>query len=309
MGTYPDGRRFAFTILDDTDDSTLENARPVYDCLRDHGLRTTKTVWAHDSPRGSRHFYAADTLDRADYLAWVHELAAAGFEIASHGASMESSFRDETIGGLELFEREFGAKPRLYANHAFNQENVYWGSRRFDTAWVRAVLGALRSEDDFEGEVEGSDYFWGDLCREHVEYVRNLTFSELDMLQANPEMPYARDTTPFVRLWFSTTDAPDADCFAERITVEALERLEEEGGVCIVSTHLGKGYARDGRVRPEFEAVVRHLAERPGWYVPTSTILDHLRERGAGGVLGASARRRLELRYLVDQVMMKLGRR
>ena len=48
---FPGDARFAFTILDDTDDSTLENVKPVYDCLRSHGLRTTKTVWPVDCPR------------------------------------------------------------------------------------------------------------------------------------------------------------------------------------------------------------------------------------------------------------------
>ena len=42
---FPGDRRFAFTILDDTDDSTLENVRPVYERLRDLGFRTT-TPWA-----------------------------------------------------------------------------------------------------------------------------------------------------------------------------------------------------------------------------------------------------------------------
>ena len=42
---FPEGRKFAFTILDDTDDATVENVRPVYDLLTELGFRTTKTVW------------------------------------------------------------------------------------------------------------------------------------------------------------------------------------------------------------------------------------------------------------------------
>ena len=42
---WPDGKLFAFSIIDDTDLSTLENVRPVYDYISELGLRTTKTVW------------------------------------------------------------------------------------------------------------------------------------------------------------------------------------------------------------------------------------------------------------------------
>ena len=74
MLELPDGKRFAFTILDDTDDGTLENLRPVYDRLRELGFRTTKTVWPMDCPEGSENYYAADTLQRPDYLAYVRSL-------------------------------------------------------------------------------------------------------------------------------------------------------------------------------------------------------------------------------------------
>jgi hypothetical protein len=110
----PRERSFAFSILDDTDDSMLENARPVYERLRELGLRTTKTVWLVDCPEGSRDFYAADTLQRAESLAFVRELAKDGFEIASHGATMETSVRERTVRGIELLERELGHCPRLY---------------------------------------------------------------------------------------------------------------------------------------------------------------------------------------------------
>ena len=42
---WPEGKAFAFTVFDDTDACTVENTKPVYDFLRDCGLRTTKSVW------------------------------------------------------------------------------------------------------------------------------------------------------------------------------------------------------------------------------------------------------------------------
>lgn len=301
---FPDGRRFAFTILDDTDDSTLENVRPVYDRLAELGLRTTKTVWPLDCPEGSRNYFAADTLARPEYLAWVKELVEQGFELASHGATMESSLRERTERAIALLEREFGFCPRLYANHGENRENLYWGIERFRSGLGRAVARRFggHAEGDFSGEDPSSPYFWGDLCRARFDYVRNFTFSGLDALEANPEMPYGLESTPYVRFWFSTTDAPDAAAFRARLARPAVDRLEARGGVCIVSTHLGKGFARDGRLDPEIDAILSDMASRSGWFVPVSEILDHLRDRGAGGVPSRAALWRLELRYLLDQL-------
>ena len=45
--TFPDGKTFAFTIVDDTDAATVDSVGPVYDLLADRGLRTTKTVWVY----------------------------------------------------------------------------------------------------------------------------------------------------------------------------------------------------------------------------------------------------------------------
>jgi hypothetical protein len=308
---FPEGRRFAFTILDDTDDSTLENVRPVYERLADLGLRTTKTVWPVDCPEGSRNYFAADTLSRPDYLAWVKELVAQGFELASHGATMEGSRRERTERALALFEREFGFIPRLYVNHGENRENLYWGIERFHSWIGRAVARRFGGHETgaFSGEDPSSPYFWGDLCRGHFDYVRNFTFSGLDALELNPEMPYGLERTPYVRFWFSTTDAPDVEVFRQRVTREAVDRLEARGGVCIVSTHLGKGFSRDGRLDPEVDAIFSDLAARDGWFVPVSTILDHLRERGAGRVPSRAALWRLELRYLADQLGDRLRAR
>jgi hypothetical protein len=106
---FPDNKRFAFSILDDTDDATLENVKPVYDRLRDLGFRTTKTAWPLDCPEGSKNFFAAETLQNAAYLDFVHSLVDDGFELAFHGATMESSRRERTLQGLEFLKSEFGS--------------------------------------------------------------------------------------------------------------------------------------------------------------------------------------------------------
>jgi hypothetical protein len=302
---FPRDKRFAFTILDDTDDSTLENVKPVYDALKAHGIRTTKTVWPVDCPEGSRIFFAADTLQRKPYLEFVHQLEGDGFEIAFHGATMESSRRDRTVQALELLKREFGAYPTLFCNHGHNRDNLYWGRKRFRTPWLRSIAGLARKEATSYslGDVEGSDYFWGDLCRQHIRYVRNWTFPCLNMLEVNPEMPYRTSDTSYVNLWFSTADAPDAGEFVRLLTRENIDRLEQTGGLCIVSTHLGKGFVKDGVLDPRVQRIFQVLSEKPGWYVPVTQMLDYLvQTQDKGQALDPWKTAMLETRYLVHKL-------
>jgi len=302
---FPRNKRFAFSILDDTDDSTLENVKPVYDALTAHGIRTTKTVWPVDCPEGSRIYFAADTLQRKPYLDFVHQLAGDGFEIAFHGATMESSRRDRTVEALDLLKREFGAYPTLFCNHGQNRDNLYWGSKRFQTSWLRRVVGLLRKEASsyYLGDVRDTDYFWGDLCRQHIRYVRNWTFPCPNMLEVNPEMPYRLPGTPHVNLWFSTADAPDVEAFVRLLTPGNIDRLEQSGGLCIVSTHLGKGFVKDGALDPRVQRVFQVLGQKLGWYVPVSEMLDYLvQSQGKGQVLSSLNTAMLEMRYLVNKL-------
>ena len=305
---FPGGKRFAFSILDDTDDSTRDNVKPVYDLLRQLGLRTTKTAWPLDCPEGSRNFFAADTLQNKAYRDFVHELVDAGFELAFHGATMESSRRDRTIQGLEFIREEFGRYPRLFCNHGYNAENLYWGDQRYRAAPFRLLSRLVASEGRgrFHGEQEGSEFFWGDVCRDVIQYVRNFTFERLDLLEVDPHMPYRLASTPYVNYWFSTADAPDVLAFNRLLSPERLARLDMAGGVCIVSTHFGKGFVRDGAVDRHTVRVLEHLAASAGWFVPVSDLLDWLlKANGGGRSLTATQVLRLEARFIADRIRQR----
>jgi hypothetical protein len=296
---FPDNKRFALSILDDTDDATLSNVKPVYDVLREYGFHTTKTVWPLDCPEGSRIFFAAETLQNAPYRDFVHE-------VAFHGATMEASRRERTISALEFLKEEFGYYPRLFCNHGHNRENLYWGHKRFQTTVLRQFSRLARREPAqyFAGDVEGSDYFWGDLCKEHITYVRNFTFNRINLLKVDPCMPYRLPQTPYVNYWFSTADAPDIDAFNRLLTPERIDQLEREGGVCIVSTHLGKGFAPDGKLNADTTEILRYLAGKPGWFVPVSDMLDYLLTyRNAAGGLTWKERLQLECRFVTDKLI------
>lgn len=304
MSLFPPGKSFAFSVLDDTDDSTLANVGPVYSLLREYGLRTTKTAWPLDCPAGSRHFFAAETLQDKAYLSFVHDLVDDGFELAFHGATMESSPRERTLEALEFLRNEFGRYPRLACNHGQNRENLYWGAERFRTPGLRFLsrrfLGG--QGDAYEGHREGSPFFWGDVAREAIEYVRNFTFDGLNLLEGDPDTPYHVASAPYVRYWFSTTDAPDVEAFNRVVSRERIDRLEAEGGVCIVSTHFGKGFVRDGRVNPATARLLRYLAAKAGLFAPVSEVLDRLRVEGRGQTLSRRKILQLELRFLAARV-------
>ena len=308
-GLFPGGRTFAFTIMDDTDVATVANVEPVYRFLAELGFRTTKTVWPFGCQVPDSNFRSSETLEDPRYLAFVLELARQGFEIASHGASMESSERERTALALTRFEELFGGPPRVYANHAYNRENLYWGVDRVDDPLLRAFYARANGQPAgyYQGHVENSPWWWGDLARNRITYVRNLTFSGINLRRINPSMPYRDPRRPLVPWWFSACNAEDVEEFVTLMSEASQDRLEKEGGVCIVATHLGKGFARAGEVDARVRTLLARLAGRPGWFVPVGELLDWLRaQRGEDEGLSRPEWRRMQWRWAADLVWRRL---
>jgi hypothetical protein len=308
---FPGGARFAFTVMDDTDVATVDNVRPIYRLLESLGMRTTKTVWPVRCEEGSANFSLSETLDDPHYRDFVVDLKARGFEIAFHGATMETSTRERTARALDRFRSTFGAPPRVHANHSFNRDNLYWGAGRFDNAALRLLYRvAFRQAPDFyQGHLPESPYWWGDLCVEQIDYVRNLTFADINLLRVNPSMPYRDPSRPYVRWWFSATDAEDVHEFNNLLQPRRQQRLETDGGVCIVATHFGKGFSRDGRPHPETERLLRLLAARKGWFPPVGELLDWLRSYRETDGLPVDEWRRMQWRWARDLLMRRLAAR
>lgn len=306
--TLPEGKRFAFSILDDTDDATVGNVKPLYDLLYELGFKTTKTVWASDCPEGSRLFFAGQTLQNKEYLEFVHELDDRNFELAWHCATMESSRRARTTSALDFFRDEFGYYPTLHCNHGHNQENIYWGTKRYSNLLFRQIIKlASKHQEQFTGEDESSSYFWGDLCKQHFKFVRNFTFSELNTLKFDPNMPYHLTDRPYVNYWFSTTDVPDVSHFIKLVTRERIEQLSTDKGICIISTHLGKGYVNKGKIHPDVRSTLEHLAGLNGWFVPVSEILEFLLQNKSTGEISRLGQLGLEWRHLVDHARTRFS--
>jgi hypothetical protein len=311
---FPGSAKFAFTVVDDTDVATVDNVKPIYDLLHQLGLRTTKTVWPLACPEGSADFASSQTLEDADYREFTLDLQRKGFELTWHGATMEASERARTVSALERFNEIYGSYPRIHLNHALNRENVYWGVNRLDSPLLRGIVRRFANwpADYFTGEVEGSPFWWGDLCSRYMKYGRNLTTNQINTARFNPSMPYRDPERPLVPYWFSSSDAESVEEFNELIHPRNQQRLESEGGFCIVATHFGKDFVRNGRVNPVTRARLEELAARPGWFPTAGELLDWLRERKGSEsphTLPRAEWTRMQWRFVVDLATRKLRSR
>lgn len=299
---WPAGKRFAFTIVDDTDFATVRNTSAVYELLSDVGIRTTKTIWP--LPADGRGVTGGDSLDDSEYRRWIQRLQGDGFEIGLHGVADGSSERTRIAEGLERFRSEIGEDPKVHSNHVGQRESVYWGADRFrgPFRWLYRGYRMSRRANPYEGVRESSPYFWGDYCRERVRYVRNMVFGDINTLKADPLMPYRDPSRPYVNFWFSSSYGARPEDFCALISEANQDRLAEEGGACIVYTHLGDHFAP---VSPLFNRLIRRLAGMPGWFVPASTLLDYVGQQR--GWLAIAEHRgtfeQMQWRWMADQCM------
>ncbi|HEY8133456.1 MAG TPA: hypothetical protein VII12_16390 [Thermoanaerobaculia bacterium] len=300
--TWPEGKRFAFTIFDDPDSQTLEVAREVYPLLKDCGLRTTKAVWpVRGNGIPSDH---GSTCDDPGLVPWLKNLQADGFEIGYHNATSHTSTRSETLHGLERFAELFGHFPHASANHYYCDEGVYWGDDRL-TGLNRAVYNLLtrgRNRNRYAGHLPGHAYFWGDLCQQRIKYVRNFVFAEINTLKACPFMPYHDPLRPYVNYWYAASEGSNVSSFNARVQESEQDRLEEEGGACIMYTHFGHGYYDDGRLNTRFRSLIERLTKKNGWFVPVTTLLDFLGQQKAEPAITSQERAALERRWLLHKI-------
>lgn len=302
---WPLSKRFAFTVIDDTDGATLENVKPVYELLLALGIHTTKTVWPLVSTETEPE--EGSSLENVPYLEWVRAIKRQGVEIGIHGAASRSSDRLRSQESLNRFHSLMGHYPQVYTIHVGQQEGIYWGEDRLSGSarWLYKIIHRLKGHDRaYSGHKSNSPYFWGDICQERITYVRNLVFSDVNTLKMDPAMPYHDPRRPYVRYWFSASDGADVNCFCRLLSASNQDRLLESGGACIVYTHFASGFVENGRLHAEFKRLMERLAGLPGWFVPVSTLLDHLRSR-PGWKETADPRylTRLEWRWLLQKLL------
>ena len=299
---FPAQKRFAFTIFDDTDRSTLENTAPVYRFLSQIGLRTTKSVWCLPSVKTAR--IDGATLDDQRYREFIVELNKGGFEIALHNVRNYDTPRKLIKLGFDRFRDTLHLSPRIHCNHDTNRENLYWGPSRIEAPAARLLYNAatrFKYRNFYGGHEERSPYFWGDICKNEITYVRNFVFNEINLDRVNPTLPYHDPTKPLVNFWFSSTEGGDVESFCKAISEANQDRLEEEGGVCIMYTHFAAGFAQQGQLHAAFSGLMRRLAAKNGWFVPVAQLLDHLRSINANAEIPRAERVNMERRWLFSK--------
>ncbi len=273
---WPEGKAFAFSVFDDPDAQTCQDGRIVYSFLADLGFRSTRGVWPVEAVRTPNS--PGETCGSRCYREHSIALQSSGFEIGYHNATKHSSTREETIRGLDAFRCYFGTDPKTMANH-YNEEAIYWGAKRVTPplrfVYAAATLG--RTSGVHFGEVEGHPAFWGDVCRARIEYCRNFVFSDINTLRACPWMPYHDARRPYVNGWYASAEGSNVARFTRTISEANQDRLESEGGACIMYTHFGHGYVERGRIHPGFKTLMERLSRRNGWFVPVGSLLDYLR--------------------------------
>jgi hypothetical protein len=304
MIEWPDNKRFAFTIFDDTDCETLENTEPVYSFLADCGFRTSKSIWVvrGDPQKG---FNMGQTCEDADYLQWLLKLQADGFEIGWHNSTWHGLPREQVSAALDRFAKLFGHPPVSAANHS-PDERVYWNAARLSGVrkLIYGVLTQFRHRDQHAGHIKGDDYFWGDLCKEQIKYYRNFVYRDINTLKACPVMPYHDTARPYVNYWFASSDGHDVAAFDDCLSERNQDRLEAEGGACIMYTHFAKGFFVDGRLNPRFTELMRRLSQKKGWFPTTTALLDRLLAVNGHHDITDAERRRLEYKWLWEKTLI-----
>ena len=60
---------------------------------------------------------------------------------------------------------------------------MYWGEDRFDglvkQCYQLARGHVMKAESKYYGHEEASQYFWGDICKDKIKYVRNFVLSDI----------------------------------------------------------------------------------------------------------------------------------
>jgi len=302
---WPEGKSFAFAVCDDTDGTTLENIGQTYALLRDCGFRTTRSCWSvsGDPHKGT---YAGQTCEDPNYLQWVLDLESKGFEISWHGSTWHGLPREDTLSAMARFAEIFHHYPMISSNHTCCEEGMYWGNYRL-TGWhvlLYNLLTRYRNNGKYRGHIEGDEYFWGDLCKEKIKYYRNFVFQDINTLKSCPFMPYHDPLRPYVNYWFASSNGADVRAFNKCISERNQERLEAEGGACIMYTHFARGFCENRKINPRFQSLMERLSKKNGWFVPVGTLLDYLQEVNGHHQITDRQRRQLERKWLWQKIFV-----
>ncbi|MGS2724284.1 hypothetical protein ACVBEJ_11105 [Porticoccus sp. GXU_MW_L64] len=301
---FPNGAQFAVAICDDTDGATLENIKPVYDFLKLKGVISTKTVWPLSASESAHGFTVGESLESVEYRNYIIQLQSAGYEIALHGVSGGSTKRNQISSGLEAYYKALNVYPKIHINHRINKDNLYWGSKRLSFAPLQWLYEKFISSEGFSGEVPGSEYYWLDMARRHIEYSRDFSFYELNLARLPGVEPFYDGLKPGIKRWFHTSDGNDVLAFNRLLNPDSVDRLQAERGYTIIYTHFGKGFVNErGQLNTNFKDRIEDLVDRPVWITTTGKLLALLESQNGRITKSKLELFRLQVRWVIEKLI------
>ncbi len=274
--------RCVVAVTDDTDFFQFETTAPVYTFMDSLGVRVTKTVWAFEHPDHPPE-HSGLTLQDPEYRRWVLAEAARGHEIVLHSATAGHDERETTIAAFDTLRNLVGGEPRLMVFHSVNREAFYWGSRRLPFPLLQWVYRMRTGLNRFDGDDPSSPFYWVDVSRSLVTYVRGYTTDEINTLAVDPSMPYEDPLTPDAPLWCASSNGKLVGEFVRLLSKSNVDKLKRQEGVSIVYTHFASGFAEPsatGRwsATPEAREVFTRCVRDPEVeFAPAGELLDRLR--------------------------------
>ncbi len=122
--------------------------------LYENGVLITKTVWVYP-PRDEPS--SGDSLQNPEYLKFIQDIQAKGFEIGLHNVGSGDYTRDEILEGLEEYREKLGGYPDIHINHSYNKDSIYGGHKRFNFPFNKIVKMLYpQYAKNFEGEIRKS---------------------------------------------------------------------------------------------------------------------------------------------------------
>ena len=117
-------------------------------------------------------------------------------------------------------------------------------------------------------------------------------------------MPYSDRTKPYVNYWFASSEGNNVKMFNKCLSDENQDRLEEEGGACIMYTHFADGFCQNDELSEKFKKQMKRLSKKNGWFVSVSTLLDFLKKKIKAQEINSKQRRTLEWKWLFDKLIL-----
>jgi hypothetical protein len=116
-------------------------------------------------------------------------------------------------------------------------------------------------------------------------------------------MPYHDPEKPFVRYWYASSEGANVESFVRTLSEANQDRLEQQGGACLMYAHFGHGFVTNGKLDPRFRSLMTRLSKKNGWFVPAATLLDFLREKNGGHSITSASRAAIEWRWLSRKLL------